>query len=90
MKKNLKEEIIYDLNDTTSCINKNKPLKLKDLGFVLPKEPPTKIISIRIPTYLYNQIKAKSTNIDMPYQAYIKYLLSQGIKKDLLKIKKKI
>ena len=86
-KRKLREESVYDVNDTTDFIDKGKSLKLKDLGFTLPKEQPTKIISIRIPTKLYNEIKAFSTNIDMPYQAYIKYLLNDGITRVLGKTK---
>ena len=85
MKKNKKEETVYDYTDTSAFIDKNKPLSLSDLGFRLPKEKPTKIISIRLPTHLYNQIRAYSTERDMPYQAYIKYLLSKGLQKDLKK-----
>ena len=86
MKRNKKSEVsVYDVNDTSDFIDKHKPLKLKDLGFTLPKEQPTKIISIRIPTKLYNEIRAFSTNIDMPYQAYIKYLLNDGINRVLKK-----
>ncbi len=84
MKKNkTKEELIYDYNDVTDFINPKKPLKLKDLGFTLPDEKPTKVISIRIPTKLYNALKAFSTSMDMPYQALIKYLLNNGLKKEM-------
>lgn len=84
MKKNkLKEIIRYDYNDTTDFIDKSHPLKLNDLGFTLPKEAPTKIVTVRIPTKLYNAIKAFSTNIDMPYQALIKYFLNEGMKREL-------
>lgn len=69
----------YDNIDTTSLIDPSKPLGLADLNFRLPEEEPTKVISIRLPTNLLNQIKAFSSNNDMPYQAYIKYLLSKGI-----------
>lgn len=82
-KKKLKEIKVYDKNDTTHYIDKNKRLSIKDLGFKLPPESPTKVISIRLPTELYNIIKAFSTNNDIPYQAYIKYLLARGIKKDV-------
>ena len=86
MKKNkIKEETVYDNKDTTGFIDKKKQVTLDDLGFKLPKEKPTKVVSIRMPTELYNRIKSFSTNMDMPYQAYIKYLISQGLKKDLLK-----
>jgi predicted DNA binding CopG/RHH family protein len=85
MKKTSHEVKEYDQRDTTAFINPSKPLKLSDIGFSLPAEEPTKVISIRIPTDLYNRIKAYSTNIDMPYQAYIKYILNDGVQKDLNK-----
>jgi predicted DNA binding CopG/RHH family protein len=85
MKRTVHEIIDYDENDTTAFINKDHPLKLQDLGFKLPKEKPTKVISIRLPTDLYNKLKAYSTNMDIPYQAYIKYLLNRGIKEDTSK-----
>lgn len=87
MKKTQREITDYDEHDTTSFIDKTHPLKLHDLGFKLPKEGPTKVLSIRLPTDLYNKLKAYSTNVDMPYQAYIKYLLSKGVEDDLKKRK---
>ncbi len=82
-KKKSREITLYDDNDTTHFIDKNKRLSLKDLGFKLPPESPTKVISIRLPTELYNIIRAFSTNHDIPYQAYIKYLLAESLKKQL-------
>lgn len=87
MKKTKREITDYDEHDTTVFIDKSNPLKLHDLGFTLPKEGPTKVLSIRLPTDLYNKLKAYSTNMDMPYQAYIKYLLSKGVEDDLRKRK---
>ena len=78
---------VYDKNDTTAFIDASNQKSLADLGFELQDEPPSKVISLRIPTKLYNKIRAYSTNIDMPYQAYIKYLLSKGIEKDMRKSK---
>lgn len=86
--KNKKEILVYDSNDTTEFIDKTKPKKLEDIGIKLPKEAPTKVISIRIPTGLYNNIRAFSTNIDIPYQATIKMLLEKGIKKEQAQAKK--
>jgi predicted DNA binding CopG/RHH family protein len=87
MKNTQREITVYDDHDTTSFIDKSRPLKLQDLGFKLPKEGPTKVVSIRLPTDLYNKLKAYSTNVDMPYHAYIKYLLSKGLEADLKKRK---
>lgn len=85
MKRTSREIVDYDENDTTSFIEQTHPLKLHDLGFKLPKEGPTKVLSIRLPTDLYNKLKAYSTDVDMPYQAYVKYLLSKGVEGDLKK-----
>lgn len=82
--KNKKEILDYDNQDTTAFIDKDKPKKLEDIGIKLPKEAPTKVISIRIPTALYNNIRAYSTNLDIPYQATIKILLEKGIQKEKL------
>lgn len=87
--KNKKEILDYDYNDTTGFIDKKKPKKLEDIGIKLPKEAPTKIISIRIPTGLYNNIRAFSTNMDIPYQATIKMLLEKGMKKEKAQVKRK-
>jgi predicted DNA binding CopG/RHH family protein len=87
MKKTYKEITVYDKNDTTNFINAKKTMKISDLGFALPKELPTKVISIRLPTQMYNKIRAYATSIDMPYQAYMKYLLTKGIEKDFKGLK---
>lgn len=79
MKAKIKEIKIYDENDTTHFIDVTKPISLKDLGFKLPAEPPTKVVSIRLPINLFNKIKAYATNIDMPYQAFIKYVLNKEL-----------
>ncbi|GJQ58426.1 MAG: hypothetical protein D8M57_14635 [Candidatus Scalindua sp. AMX11] len=86
--KNKKEITEYDVNDTSEYIDKNKPKKLSDLGIKLPKDAPTKVISIRLPTELYNNIRAYSTNLDIPYQATIKLLLEKGIQKEQTMAKK--
>jgi predicted DNA binding CopG/RHH family protein len=87
MKPKHKEISVYDENDTSNFIDTSKPKKLSDIGFKLPKEMPTKVVSIRLPTNLLNQIKAYSTNIDMPYQAYIKFVLNKEIEKETKKHK---
>ena len=83
---NRKEILEYDNNDTTRFLDKNRPKKLEDIGFKLPIEPPTKVVSIRLPTRLYNSIRAFSTNMDIPYQATIKMLLEKGIKREKQKM----
>lgn len=71
----------YDDADTSGWINPHKKLSLKDLGLKLPPVPPTQVVSIRLPTLLLNQLRAKASAQDIPYQALIKLLLSKSIKK---------
>ena len=82
MKKRKSREITdYDYSDTTTMIDKKKTLTLKDLGFELPPEPPTQVISIRLPTPLLNQIRAAASVKDVPYQALIKVMLSDSLRR---------
>lgn len=83
MKQKINEITVYDDNDTVNFIDKDKPLSLENLGLKLPKESHSKILSIRLTRELYNRLRAFSTNLDMPYQAYIKYLLNRGLENDI-------
>ena len=83
-KKNKRNQTIreipdYDNTETTGMLNPRKPLKFQDLGIALPEQPPTQVISIRLPTDLLNQIKAFSSQRDIPYQALIKLFLSDAL-----------
>jgi predicted DNA binding CopG/RHH family protein len=60
-------------------IDQSKQLKLEDLGLRLPAVPPTQVISIRLPSALLNEIKAISSESDIPYQALIKLFLSESL-----------
>ncbi len=81
-KRKLPKEIqAYDQYDTTSFINPEKPLKLKELGLKLPQEAPSTVISIRLPKYLLNGIRAFSSEHDLPYQSVIKFFLQEQLKK---------
>ena len=71
----------YDYDDTTAFIDKNRPLKFEGLGLRLPEQPPTQVVSIRLPTDLLNQIKAIGSQNDVPYQALIKLYLADAVKK---------
>ena len=86
MKKNNKQRqelTVYDELDTTAFVDQAKRLQLADLGLRLPPEKSSKVVSLRIPTTLYNTIRAYATQSDIPYQAVMKQLLSKGIKKEL-------
>ncbi len=79
-KKVLKEIIDYDNAETGSFINKKNKLSLEDVGLELPKQAPTQVVSIRLPTSLLNEIKAFGSVMDVPYQALIKMFLTEAIK----------
>jgi CopG antitoxin of type II toxin-antitoxin system len=71
----------YDAADTANMIDQSKLLKLEDLGLKLPEVPPTQVISIRLPSPLLNELKAISSETDIPYQALIKLFLSESVSK---------
>jgi predicted DNA binding CopG/RHH family protein len=80
MKSKIVTEILeYDTKDTSQFIDKNKPLKLSDLGIELPTESPTKLISLRLPTELLNRLKATASQNDISYTSMIKILLAKGV-----------
>ena len=79
--KNRKNEItVYDKKDTTAFIDKNKAIKLKDIGFDLPEELPSKVISLRLPTELLNRVKALSSQNDVSYTSMIKIILARAVR----------
>ena len=71
----------YDDVETSAMIERSKPLKYEDLGLKLPEIPPTQVISIRIPSALLNNLRAISSQTDIPYQALIKLFLSDSVAK---------
>ncbi|MDL1872556.1 hypothetical protein FBR05_10145 [Deltaproteobacteria bacterium PRO3] len=81
MKAKKKEIKDYDSVDTTGMIDRGKRMTLKDLGFELPAEPPTQVVSIRLPTPLLNRIRAEASAKDVPYQALIKLLLDDSLRR---------
>lgn len=84
MKKKKAEIKDYDENDTTAWIDSKHVLGLQELGFKLPSSPPTQVVSIRLPTYLLNQLRAKASDRDIPYQALIKMVLDRFARKESL------
>jgi len=71
----------YDERDTTAMVDPEKPLTFGDLGLVIPKSPPTQVVSIRLPSALLNEIKAFASARDVPYQALIKLLLAESLER---------
>jgi hypothetical protein len=84
----------YDATDTTGMIDRSKPLKYEDIGLRLPQAPPTQVISIRLPSALLNNLRAISSQTDIPYQALIKLFLSDSVaryeKKTLVRFSRQI
>lgn len=81
-KKKIRRINDYDYNDTTSFIDNNNPLTLSDLDIELPKEPPTKVISLRLPSELLNKLQAYASQRDVPYTSLIKLILSEKMEKE--------
>jgi hypothetical protein len=61
------------------AIDPFKPLTFEDLGLRLPEVSPTQVISIRLPSALLNELRAISSETDIPYQALIKLFLSESV-----------
>lgn len=79
-KRILREITDYDQLDTTDSINEQAPIHLEDLGFILPKVPPTQVVSIRFPSELLNELRAIGSEQDVPYQAVIKMMLAERVR----------
>ncbi len=75
--KKKKEITDYDKVETTKFIDRENPLKLADLDIELPDDEPTKVVSIRLPSKLLNQLKAYANERDVNYSAVIKMILSE-------------
>lgn len=71
----------YDDIDISERIDTNNPLKFEELGLKLPDAPPTQVVSIRLPTQLLNELKARASQNDVSYQALIKLYLAESLRK---------
>lgn len=78
-KKKVIEITDYDKSDTSQFIDRKKPKKLSDLDIELPEDEPTKVVSIRLPSRLLNQIKAYASERDVNYSSVIKLILSEAM-----------
>ncbi|MCF8242263.1 MAG: BrnA antitoxin family protein [Melioribacteraceae bacterium] len=78
-KKKVNEIKDYDKMDTSQIIDRENPKKLEDIGIELPEEEPTKVVSIRLPSKLLNQLKAYASDRDINYSALIKMILSDSM-----------
>jgi predicted DNA binding CopG/RHH family protein len=79
-KRNRPDEIRdYDDHDTSPIVDRERPLTFADLGLRLPKQPPTQVVSIRLPSTLLNELRAFASARDIPYQALIKLFLAESL-----------
>jgi predicted DNA binding CopG/RHH family protein len=73
------ERLFWEENDSSDFIDWNKAEKV-----ILPKlKPSVKSISIRLPEIMLNQIKVIANKKDVPYQSFIKTILSEKIQQEL-------
>jgi len=76
------EKLFWETNDSSDYVNWNDAEAV-----IMPKLKPTvKSISIRLPQIMLNELKLIANKQDVPYQSYIKTILSERINKELHKI----
>jgi len=77
--KNQQAEVkFWDKNDTTDFINWDNA----QLAIFPNLKPSTKTISIRLPEPLLDSVKELANKRDIPYQSYIKMILSDRVQKE--------
>lgn len=75
-KNEAKERSFWQKADSTNYVAYQKPLKMRFPNLKLT----SKRITIRIPKVLLDRIKIKAHQLDLPYQSYIKQILTSSIK----------
>jgi predicted DNA binding CopG/RHH family protein len=71
----------YDSQDFGTYLSEKKSIKLRDIGIELLDNPPTQVVSIRLPTPLVNEIRAEGSKKDISYQMLMKQFLFEGLKR---------
>lgn len=75
----LREIRDYDSSDTTTMVDRHKPLSLVDLGLELPKARATEVVSIALPSDLLDRIKASASARDLSFEELVEQLLSESL-----------
>lgn len=70
-----KERDFWQKVDSTEYVDYSKLEKARFPNLKLTTKP----ITIRMPVSLLERIKVKANRLNIPYQSYIKQLISQGI-----------
>ncbi len=69
------EQEFWNKHDSTEYIDWSKA----SIGIFQNLKPSTESISLRLPKDLLNEIKILANKQDVPYQSFIKVLLTQGV-----------
>ena len=76
------EKLFWEQNDSSEYVNWDEAKQV-----VMPKLKPTvKSISIRMPQMMLDELKLIANKQDVPYQSFIKTILSERINKELHRI----
>ena len=76
------EKVFWEKHDSSEYVNWDDAKLV-----VMPKLKPTvKSISIRMPQIMLNELKLIANKQDVPYQSYIKTILSERINQELHRI----
>jgi predicted DNA binding CopG/RHH family protein len=69
------EREFWETHDTTDYLDWSKAKKVRFTNL----HPSTETISLRLPISLLNSIKSEANKKDVPYQSYIKIILSDKL-----------
>jgi predicted DNA binding CopG/RHH family protein len=75
------ERKFWDTHDATDYFDFSKPLKVSFPNL----KPSTKIITIRVPASLWEDLKILANRQDVPYQSLMKIFLAERVREEFKK-----
>ena len=70
------EKAFWEIHDSSEFMDWREAKKVR-----FPKlQKSAKTISIRMPVDMIEEVKVQANKLDIPYQSYLKMIISQGIK----------
>jgi len=70
------EKAFWEVHDSSEFMDWSEAKKVR-----FPKlQKSAKTISIRMPVDMIEEVKVQANKLDIPYQSYLKMIISQGIK----------
>jgi len=69
------ERNFWQKADSTEYVDYSKAVRVRFPNLKLTSKP----ITIRLPISLLERVKVKANRLDIPYQSYIKQLITQGL-----------